>query len=170
MTVRDILVERGATYGNFGDQAEITFDLKNVMTQHLARRNKGIAYDQLYALDMIAAKIARIINGDPNHLDSWVDIAGYATLVADRLAAEQGAPTPAADPAQMELPLGVTDELVTEMVTGQMADIPLTPEQVAALALPEAPTAGFVAPDPSRQTAHRDRPRPMNARREDPHA
>ena len=26
-----------------------------------------------------------IINGDPNYIDSWVDIAGYATLVADRL-------------------------------------------------------------------------------------
>jgi len=34
---------------------------------------------------MIFSKIARILNGDPNHLDSWTDIAGYATLVADRL-------------------------------------------------------------------------------------
>jgi len=34
---------------------------------------------------MIAHKIARIINGDPNHLDSWHDIAGYATLVEQEL-------------------------------------------------------------------------------------
>ncbi len=34
---------------------------------------------------MIFHKIARIINGDPNYADSWVDIAGYATLVANRL-------------------------------------------------------------------------------------
>jgi len=26
-----------------------------------------------------------ILNGDPNYVDSWVDIAGYAKLVADRL-------------------------------------------------------------------------------------
>jgi hypothetical protein len=40
---------------------------------------------QREALEMIAHKIARIINGDPNYADSWVDIAGYAKLVADRL-------------------------------------------------------------------------------------
>jgi hypothetical protein len=41
--------------------------------------------DQREALDMIAHKIGRILNGDPNYADSWVDIAGYAKLVADRL-------------------------------------------------------------------------------------
>lgn len=34
---------------------------------------------------MIFHKIARILNGDPNYADSWVDIAGYAKLVADEL-------------------------------------------------------------------------------------
>jgi hypothetical protein len=34
---------------------------------------------------MIASKIARIVVGDYDHIDSWVDIAGYAKLVADRL-------------------------------------------------------------------------------------
>lgn len=34
---------------------------------------------------MIAVKIARILVGDCNHPDHWHDIAGYATLVADRL-------------------------------------------------------------------------------------
>lgn len=41
--------------------------------------------DQVEALEMIAHKIGRIINGDPNYADSWHDIAGYAKLVADRL-------------------------------------------------------------------------------------
>jgi hypothetical protein len=41
--------------------------------------------DQKEALEMIVHKIARILNGDPNYADSWVDIAGYAKLVADRL-------------------------------------------------------------------------------------
>lgn len=40
------------------------------------------------ALEMIAHKIARICNGDPNYADNWVDIAGYATLVANRLEKE----------------------------------------------------------------------------------
>ena len=34
---------------------------------------------------MIFAKVGRILNGDPNYADSWIDIAGYAKLVADRL-------------------------------------------------------------------------------------
>lgn len=33
---------------------------------------------------MIAHKIGRILNGDPNYRDSWDDIAGYAKLAADR--------------------------------------------------------------------------------------
>jgi hypothetical protein len=41
--------------------------------------------DQLEALEMICHKIGRIVNGDPNYADSWIDIAGYAKLVADRL-------------------------------------------------------------------------------------
>jgi len=32
------------------------------------------------ALEMIAHKIGRILNGDPNYADSWHDIAGYAKL------------------------------------------------------------------------------------------
>jgi len=34
---------------------------------------------------MVVHKIARILNGDPNYDDSWVDISGYTKLVADRL-------------------------------------------------------------------------------------
>lgn len=45
--------------------------------------------DQKEALSMIFSKIARILNGDPDHIDSWHDIAGYATLVEDRLRKEQ---------------------------------------------------------------------------------
>lgn len=41
--------------------------------------------DMAEALFMIAHKIGRIVNGDPWHVDSWIDIAGYAKLVADRL-------------------------------------------------------------------------------------
>jgi len=41
--------------------------------------------DQREALDMICHKIARIVNGNPDYADSWTDIAGYATLVAERL-------------------------------------------------------------------------------------
>jgi hypothetical protein len=79
------LAERGARYGTFVGHAHITQDLKNAISLHLLSRNKRLAQDQQEALDMIAHKIGRIVNGDPDYADSWIDIAGYAKLVADRL-------------------------------------------------------------------------------------
>ena len=78
------LSERGARYGKFTGHANISQTLKANMK---AQKNWTIlAADQKEALEMIAHKIGRILNGDPNYDDSWVDIGGYAKLVADRLA------------------------------------------------------------------------------------
>lgn len=77
------LNERGQRYGKFKDHAEITQRLKKVIRKHEGWRD--MAHDQKEALEMIAHKIGRILNGDPDYDDSWIDIAGYATLVADRL-------------------------------------------------------------------------------------
>jgi hypothetical protein len=84
-TVDDILDQRGNRYGKFIGHAEVTQELKRLIHEHLNKRNKQLDYDQLEALHMICHKIARIVNGDPNYSDSWIDIAGYAKLVADRL-------------------------------------------------------------------------------------
>ena len=35
----------------------------------------------LESLELIANKLARILNGDPMYDDSWRDISGYCTLV-----------------------------------------------------------------------------------------
>jgi hypothetical protein len=80
-----ILNERGSRYGNFMDHATITYQLKQVARDFAAEKGKHFAYDQCEALDMIFHKLGRILNGDPNYADSWIDIAGYAQLVADRL-------------------------------------------------------------------------------------
>lgn len=80
-----ILNERGNRYGKFIGHAAVTQDLKLVIHTHLRQRSKVLALDQQEALEMICHKIGRIINGDPDYDDSWVDIAGYAKLVADRL-------------------------------------------------------------------------------------
>jgi predicted transglutaminase-like cysteine proteinase len=80
-----ILAERGSRYGTFIGHAEVTQDLKRCMAGHLAKRSKALTDDQWEALEMIAHKIGRIINGDPDYADSWADIAGYSKLVSDRL-------------------------------------------------------------------------------------
>lgn len=83
--ITQTLEERGSRYGKFAGHAGVSQQLKTVMGDALRVRGKELADDQYEALDMIAHKIARIINGDPNYADSWIDIAGYAKLVADRL-------------------------------------------------------------------------------------
>lgn len=83
--VSKVLDERGNRYGKFVGHAEVTQELKRLIHDHLAQRNKRLDYDQLEALHMICHKIGRIVNGDADYADSWVDIAGYAKLVADRL-------------------------------------------------------------------------------------
>lgn len=80
-----VLEERGQRYGKFLTHAAVTQRLKWVVRDELETRNKGLPADMSEALDMICHKIGRIINGDPNYADSWIDIAGYAQLVADRL-------------------------------------------------------------------------------------
>lgn len=79
------LTERGNRYGPFKGHAEITQDLKDVIDLHLNLRLKTLSPSQHEALDMICHKIGRIVNGDPDYDDSWIDIAGYAQLVADEL-------------------------------------------------------------------------------------
>jgi len=81
--IHKILEDRGKRYGSFVGHAELTQELKVVMSTREGWKN--LASDQREALEMIAHKIGRIINGDPDYIDSWQDIAGYAQLVKDRL-------------------------------------------------------------------------------------
>jgi hypothetical protein len=41
--------------------------------------------DKRESLEMIAHKIGRILNGDPDYDDSWLDIEGYSKLVRDEI-------------------------------------------------------------------------------------
>jgi len=79
------LLEARSTYGAFRDTARLAQALKRAMAEHAQDMGTTFADDQWEALEMIATKISRIINGDPEKEDSWDDIAGYATLVSDRL-------------------------------------------------------------------------------------
>lgn len=83
MKVDEILKERGTTYGKFIDNASMAQSLKTTV-ENSENWHKA-DYDQCEALHMICSKISRLTTGDMDHVDSWRDIAGYATLVADRL-------------------------------------------------------------------------------------
>jgi hypothetical protein len=85
--VTEILEERGSRYGSFVGHARLTMQLKNAIHDHWLDRDDvyDMPDDVVEALHMICHKIGRIVNGDPDYADSWIDIAGYAQLVADRL-------------------------------------------------------------------------------------
>jgi len=85
--VNEMLAGREGRYGSFQGHAKISQDIKDVMKATAVWER--LQDDQIEALEMVAHKIARILNGDPNYADNWVDIAGYATLVANRLEKEE---------------------------------------------------------------------------------
>jgi hypothetical protein len=80
-----ILNQRATTYGSFVGVAKVAQQLKHVAASHTIDVGVELSHDKIEALEMIFSKIARIVNGNSDHVDSWVDIAGYAQLVADRL-------------------------------------------------------------------------------------
>jgi len=85
--VNDMLTGREKRYGSFTNHASISQALKAVMLERSGW--DVLATDQKEALEMIQHKVARILNGDPTYADNWIDIAGYATLVANRLEKEE---------------------------------------------------------------------------------
>ena len=84
-TVDAILNNRAKQYGKFIEGAEIMQMTKRLIHNYVEQRGTSLAFDQLEAIDMIIHKLGRIVNGNPDKVDHWDDIAGYATLVADRL-------------------------------------------------------------------------------------
>ena len=80
-----VLDSRAKDYGKFIEGAEIMQMLKRMVHNYVDVRGTQLAFDQREAIDMIIHKLGRIINGNPDKVDHWTDIAGYAKLVADRL-------------------------------------------------------------------------------------
>ena len=80
--IEDVLEERGKTHGDFSFVATVAQELKHTL------RLAGYASLepwQTEALDMIASKLARILAGNPNEPDHWLDIEGYARLARERI-------------------------------------------------------------------------------------
>ena len=76
------LNERQSQYGDFENVAEMTQGLLFVMGQYGYESMPDMHKE---ALHMICSKMARIVNGDHNHLDSWHDIGGYAKLIENNI-------------------------------------------------------------------------------------
>lgn len=83
-SINALLEERQKSHGDFAVHAQATCRIKAVMTDY--QNWAMLTWEEREALDMIAHKIGRILAGNPHFKDHWDDIAGYAKLVANRLA------------------------------------------------------------------------------------
>jgi hypothetical protein len=83
VTVDKILAERPSKHGEFVENSRATWEIMRVLQGE--RNWPKLTDPEKHALYMVAHKMARIMAGDPKCEDHWDDIAGYATLVADRI-------------------------------------------------------------------------------------
>lgn len=84
-TAQSVITERASTHGDFGEVAKTSQHLKGCVSAALTTRGKVLPSDQQESLDLICMKMARIIHGNHNEPDHWQDVAGYATLIGNKL-------------------------------------------------------------------------------------
>lgn len=80
---RGLISDRERTHGVFRRNSEFAQDVKAMMRDQ-PNWNKMSSF-QREALDMVAHKVARILHGDPDYLDHWDDISGYAQKTSQTL-------------------------------------------------------------------------------------
>lgn len=88
-TTDQVITERGEVYGDFFEGIQCEAQLLETIVD----RYKSVYYIPLppvYYLffSKIAMKLSRL-SVNPNHIDSWTDIAGYARLVELHLIKQQ---------------------------------------------------------------------------------
>lgn len=82
-SIEQTLAQRQSQYGSFVGVANTTGQLMGILLN--SKNGYTLPYAHQEALHMICSKMARIVNGDFNHKDSWHDIGGYARLIEDEI-------------------------------------------------------------------------------------
>lgn len=90
-TIEATLAERQAQYGSFEDVAFVTENIMFILAKARTNGLNDLPHTHRMALYMIASKMARIVNGDFNFIESWHDISGYAKLIENELMETDGA-------------------------------------------------------------------------------
>ena len=83
MTIDPPIGERHETHGDYTNTAQVSQHLKTTIRN--ARNWARLSNDKRESLDMIMTKVSRIMSGEPNEPDHWLDIEGYARLARERL-------------------------------------------------------------------------------------
>ncbi len=86
MSIQATLDQREKQHGSFETHAEI----ESYLARAPSVNYNNMTDVQKIGLQMILHKVSRILNNGHNHIDSWHDIAGYATLVEQHMQAKVG--------------------------------------------------------------------------------
>ena len=78
------VTDREATYGSPAENYERQAALANIILKDKLRDHEGLAISaaDMILINALAIKGSRLIN-QPNHVDSQVDLAGYASLLSE---------------------------------------------------------------------------------------
>ena len=87
MKTEDLLKERAKTHGNYEEKTKFIQYSKEYMRNQAGWNRLGS--DEKESLDMIETKIGRILYGKPMNKAEWEDIAGYATLIIQRMESDE---------------------------------------------------------------------------------
>jgi hypothetical protein len=82
MDAKQIIENRASTHGDFKNVSFVAQSIKEIIAESAAGR---LSPQQHEALDLIATKIARIVSGNPDEPDHWLDIEGYARLARESI-------------------------------------------------------------------------------------
>lgn len=79
MVLGAILLQRGTTHGDFGDNAKYALQARDLMRSMVPGWSNCTA-EQRLALDEMQLKIARILSGGQKVKEHWDDLGGYSML------------------------------------------------------------------------------------------
>jgi len=77
----DDLIKDRSVYGNYN--THVNQKINDIMRTGFSWSK--LTDPQKTSLEMISLKVSRVLNGDPNDVDHWKDIAGYAELIVKEL-------------------------------------------------------------------------------------
>ena len=85
--MKDVTETLGQREGRYGEYVKVAATAQQLKETLRSGASWGIMEPYMQeSLDLIANKLARIVNGDPFYDDSWHDVGGYAKLVEIELA------------------------------------------------------------------------------------
>lgn len=87
--IKQVLQERGTRYGEFREHARITQNIKAAMAD--SPNWASLPPYLKEAMEMVAHKFGRALNGDYMYEDNFIDVIGYSQLALDDMQAENAA-------------------------------------------------------------------------------